>query len=155
MNTPVLLFGVFVLLAAFNAGTMTTLQLQHYSLYPQVGREAFTGYIRANNKAAFVPAILPALLLLATSVALMIRRPPFMSSASVAAILGLNVVQLVSSIGWQRRLQAEMAKTGFDARKTQLLVATNWIRTVAFLAQAAMALRILLSALGSLGAGGQ
>ena len=37
MNIPLLFFGAFVLLAAFNAGTMTTLQLQHYSLYPRSG----------------------------------------------------------------------------------------------------------------------
>ena len=152
MNIPLLLFGAFVLLAAFNAGTMTTLQLQHYSLYPQVGRDAFVGYIRANNKAAFVPAILPALLLLGTSIGLMIRRPPFMTSATAIVVLVLNVAQLVSSIGWQRRLQAEMAETGFDARKTQLLVATNWVRTGAFLVQVALAMQMLLSALGSLGA---
>jgi hypothetical protein len=150
MNLPLLLFGTFVLLAAFNAGTMTTLQLQHYSLYPQVGRDAFVGYIRANNKAAFVPAILPAMLLLATSIGLMIRRPSFMTSGAAVLVLGLNVAQLVSSIGWQRRLQAEMAETGFDAGKTQLLVATNWVRTTAFLIQAALAVQILLSALGSL-----
>jgi hypothetical protein len=150
MNIPLLFFGAFVLLAAFNAGTMMTLQLQHYSLYPEVGRDAFVGYIRANNKAAFVPAILPAMLLLVTSVALVIRRPPFMTSASAVLVLLLNIAQLVSSMGWQRRLQAEMAETGFDARKTQLLVATNWIRTIAFLVQAALATQILLSALGSL-----
>jgi hypothetical protein len=149
MNLALLLFGTFVLLAAFNAGTMTTLQLQHYSLYPQVGRDAFVGYIRANNKAAFVPAILPAMLLLGTSIGLMIRRPSFMISGAAVLVLGLNVAQLVSSIGWQRRLQAEMAETGFDARKTQLLVTTNWVRTIAFLIQAALAAQILLSALGS------
>jgi len=149
MNLPLLLFGAFVLLAAFNAGTMTTLQLQHYSLYPQVGRDAFIGYIRANNRAALVPAILPAMLLLGTSIGLMIRRPSFMTSGTAGLILVLNVVQLGSSIGWQRRLQAEMAETGFDARKTQLLVATNWIRTAAFLIQAALATRIVVTTLGS------
>jgi hypothetical protein len=150
MNIPLLFFGAFVFLAAFNAGTMTTLQLQHYSLYPQVGRDAFLGYIRANNKAALVPAILPAMLLLCTSLVLVIRRPPFMTLATAVLALVLNVAQLVSSIGWQRRLQAEMAETGFDAQKTQLLVTTNWVRTIAFLVQAALATRILLGALGPL-----
>jgi hypothetical protein len=149
MNLPLLLFVAFVLLAAFNAGTMTTLQLQHYSLYPHVGRDAFVGYIRANNKSAFVPAILPAMLLLVTSIGLTIRRPPFMTSWAAVLVLGLNVAQLSSSIGWQRRIQAEMAETGFDARKARLLVATNWVRTGAFLVQAALATQMLLSALGS------
>jgi hypothetical protein len=42
-----------------------------------------------------------------------------------------------------------MAETGFDARKAHLLVSTNWIRTIAFLVQAALATQVLLSALGS------
>ena len=72
-----------------------------------------------------------------------------MTWATAVVVLVLNVAQLVSSIGWQRRLQAEMAETGFDAQKTQLLVATNWVRTIAFLVQAGLATQILLSALGS------
>jgi hypothetical protein len=53
-----IIFVVFLILACFNAGTMTTLQLQHYAIYPQVGRESFAAYLRANNRAALVPAIL-------------------------------------------------------------------------------------------------
>jgi hypothetical protein len=89
------------------------------------------------------------MLLLVTSIGLTIRRPPFMTSWAAVLVLGLNVAQLSSSIGWQRRIQAEMAETGFDARKARLLVATNWVRTGAFLVQAALATQMLLSALGS------
>jgi hypothetical protein len=150
MSPALLFFGLFVVLAALNAGTMTTLQLQHYRIYPEVGRDSFIGYIRANNKAAFLPAILPALLLLATSLALLIGRPPFMPRWISLVVFLLNVVQLASSLIWQRRLQAEMGETGFDARKTQLLLKTNWIRTIAFLIQAALAAWVLLVALGPL-----
>ena len=59
----VITFVVFLFLACFNAGTMTTLQIQHYAIYPQVGRESFAAYLCANNRAALVPAILPAMLL--------------------------------------------------------------------------------------------
>jgi hypothetical protein len=58
------------------------------------------------------------------------------------------LAQLASTIIWQRKLQAEMAETGYDDAKVQLLLTTNWIRTVAFLIEALLATVILLRALG-------
>ena len=46
------LFVVFLFLAIYNAGNMTTLQLQHYGIYPAVPKEGFAEYMRANNRAA-------------------------------------------------------------------------------------------------------
>ena len=62
-----MLFLLFQFLAIYNAGCMTTLQLQHYGIYPAVGREHFARYMRANNRAALLPTILPAMLLLVSS----------------------------------------------------------------------------------------
>lgn len=42
---------------------MTTLQLQHFSIYTKVGKDVFRNYISANNKAAVAPFIIPATLL--------------------------------------------------------------------------------------------
>jgi hypothetical protein len=47
-----------------------------------------------------------------------------------------------------------MAVTDVDAEKTRRLVATNWIRTITVLVQAAPAMQILLSALRTLAAEG-
>ena len=147
MNASLLLFGAFAFLAAFNAGTMTTLQIQHYGIYPLVGRDQFARYIRANNRAALVPTIMPAMLLLLTSALLVIVRPGFMNLGEVVAALALNVAQLASTFIWQRRLQGEMAETGYDEAKTRLLLSTNWIRTTGCLAQALLATFVLLHAL--------
>lgn len=46
-----IVYLIFLFLAVYNAGCMTVLQLQHYSLYPLVGREQFPAYIAANNRA--------------------------------------------------------------------------------------------------------
>jgi hypothetical protein len=143
----VVVFGAFAFLAAFAAGTMLTLQLQHYGLYALVGREGFARYVAANNRAAIVPTILPAMLLLATSVVLVLARPAFMTRGEACAALALNVVQLASTFRWQRPLQAEMAIAGFDADKARQLVVTNWIRTAALLAQAVLASAVLIGAL--------
>jgi len=148
MSTTNLLFGIFAFLAAFNAGTMATLQIQHYGIYRFVGRANFAEYIQANNRAALLPAILPALLLLLVSLILLIVRPAFMSPGEAGIAFGLNLAQLASTMIWQRKLQAEMAETGYDDAKIRLLLTTNWIRTVAFLIEALLATAILLRALG-------
>jgi hypothetical protein len=137
------LYLVFLFLAIYNAGCMTTLQLQHYGIYSSVGAENFAGYMRANNRAAAVPTIIPAMLLLLVSVALLIYRPAFVSVYEAAAFLILNVVALVSTFTWQRPLQGQMAITGYDEAKIRRLIATNWIRTVAHLSIAIMAIVIL------------
>jgi len=74
------LFIVFLFLAIYNAGCMTTLQLQHYGIYPAVGREGFADYMKANNRAAAVPTIVPGILLLLVSVGLVFFRPPFVGT---------------------------------------------------------------------------
>jgi len=144
MAPSALLYAVFAFLAAFNAGAMATLQIQHYPLYPAVGVAQFKEYIRANNRAAVVPVIIPAVLLLLASALLLISRPAFMSLGAAAAAFALNVIQLVSTFLWQRRVQADMADTGYDETKVRLLVSTNWIRTLAFLVEAVLAIAIFV-----------
>jgi nitric oxide reductase large subunit len=141
------LYVVFLFLAIYNAGGMTTLQLQHYGIYPSVGKENFAAYMRANNRAAALPTILPALSLLIVSVALMVYRPGFIRTYEAAAGLGLNLIALGSTLVWQRRIQGEMAATGYDEEKVRTLITTNWIRTAAHLLLAILVIMILLRVL--------
>jgi hypothetical protein len=127
----VTLFIVFLFLAIYNAGGMTTLQLQHYGIYPSVGKEHFAAYMRANNRAAALPTIVPAMLLLLSSLVLMLLRPGFVRPYEAAAALGLNLVALISTFVWQRPIQGDMAVSGYDEAKIRRLIATNWIRTIA------------------------
>ena len=142
-----ILYGIYLFLAAFNAGNMTTLQLQHYSIYSSVGKENFKNYMQANNKAALIPSILPAMLLLLINILLLFFRPVFMSATEASMSLVLNIIVLVSTFAWQRKLQAQMAVTGYDEGKINLLNSTNWVRTVAFLLQAILAISIILMAI--------
>jgi len=125
------LFVVLLFLAIYNAGCMTALQLQHYGIYPSVGRQNFAAYIRANNRAAILPTIIPALLLLLSSLTLLVRRPGFVRSYEAVVILGLNLVALLSTIVWQRPIQGRMTESGYDDASIRRLIATNWIRTIA------------------------
>jgi len=126
------IFVTFLVLAIYNVGCMTALQFQHYGIYPSVGKENFASYMRANNRAAVLPTIIPAVLLLLSSVLLVARRPEFVDPNEAAGILGLNLVALVSTFMWQRPIQARMADTGFDLASIRRLIGTNWIRTIAY-----------------------
>ena len=136
------LFGIYLFLAVFNSGNMTTLQFQHYGIYPFVGKEGFASYMQANNKSAAIPSILPAMLLLIVNIILLFSRPAFMSLTLVILSLALNLVAFISTFRWQRKLQGEMAVTGYDESKIELLLKTNWIRTWAFFVQALLAVYI-------------
>ena len=122
---------------------MTVLQIQHYGIYPAVGKENFAAYMRANNRAAAIPTIVPAMLLLLSSVALLVQRPGFVRPYEAAAGLGLNLIALLSTFVWQRPIQGQMAETGYDDTNTRRLIATNWIRTIAHWLIAILAMVIL------------
>jgi hypothetical protein len=142
-----ILYGIFLFLAVFNAGNMVTLQIQHYGIYPFAGRETFKEYMQANNKSAVVPSILPAMLLSLVNVMLLFTRPAFISQTEVILFLVLNIIALISTFTWQRKLQGQMADTGYDESKINLLLSTNWIRVIVFLLQAIIAVTITMSAL--------
>lgn len=139
-----ILFVVFLFLAIYNTGCMTALQLQHYGIYPLVGRVGFAEYMRANNAAAAVPTIIPAMLLLLVSLAMAFFTPWFVRPIEAWAALALNLVALFSTFKWQRPLQGEMAATGFDEVKIRTVIRTNWIRTLSYWLLSALAISILL-----------
>jgi hypothetical protein len=139
-----MVFVAFLLLAIYNMGCMTTLQLQHYGIYPAVGQEHFAAYVRANNRAATWPTIVPALLLLLSSVMLVVQRPGFVWPSEAVAGLGLNLVALLSTFVWQRPLHSRLAESGYDDATVRRLIATNWIRTIGHWLIALLATTILL-----------
>jgi hypothetical protein len=141
-----IIYGVYTFLAAYNAGNMMSLQIQHYGIYPFVGKENFKSYISANNKAALIPAILPGMLTLILSVILMFFHPIFMTTLEAVGSLALNIVAFISTFKWQRKLQADMANTGYDEGKIKLLLSTNWIRTIAFILLGILTISILIRA---------
>ncbi|CAN5348406.1 hypothetical protein BH11BAC5_BH11BAC5_43500 [soil metagenome] len=141
-----IIYAVYTFLATYNAGNMMSLQLQHYGIYPFVGKENFKNYISANNKAALIPAILPAMVMLILSVILIFIRPVFMTTWEAIVSLALNIIAFISTFKWQRKLQSDMANTGYDEEKIKLLLSTNWIRTIAFILLGILTISILIMA---------
>jgi hypothetical protein len=103
--------------------------------------------MRANNRAAAVPTIVPAILLLLTSVALVFFRPAFVTTLEGVAAFWLNFFAFMSTALWQRRLQGDMALTGYNEEKIGLLIRTNWIRTISYWLLSALAISILVRVL--------
>jgi hypothetical protein len=141
------LFVVFLFLAIYNAGCMTALQLQHYGIYPAVGRAGFAEYMRANNRAAALPTILPAILLYLSVIGLGVVRPAFYGHYDADAAYALSLFAFISTLVWQRKLQGEMAESGYDEAKIRLLIRTNWVRTISYWLLAALAISILVRVL--------
>ena len=140
------MFGVYTFLAVYNAGNMMSLQLQHYGIYPFVGKENFKDYMRANNKAALIPAILPGMMMLILSITLLFWHPVFITGLEGLVSLSLNIIAFMSTVKWQRKLQSDMVNTGYDERKIKLLLSTNWIRTIAFMLLGVLTISILIMA---------
>jgi hypothetical protein len=140
-------YGIYLFLAVFAAGNMVTLQIQHYGIYPSVGKENFKKYIQANNDAAKIPSIIPALSLLLVNLIMIFVKPDFIPLSTIMIFLMLNLVALISTFKWQRKIQGEMAVSGYDEEKIARLIRTNWIRTLVFLIQAVMAVVITVRAL--------
>ena len=141
-----IIYGLYTFLAAYNAGNMMSLQIQHYGIYPFVGKDNFKSYMSANNKAALIPAVIPGFLMLILSIVLLFFRPAFMTTLESMLSLGLNITAFISTFKWQRKLQSDMENTGYDETKIKLLLSTNWIRTIAFILLGTLTISILIMA---------
>jgi hypothetical protein len=137
-------FWTFVYLSFFSAGIMLVLQIQHFGLYPLVGKETFAAYISANNRAAVFPAILAALVLTLLSIVLLFLRPAFFSLSEAVICVALNFTNLISTMIWQGPLHQTLSRVGYDERLVKRLIRTNWVRTFALLLQSFIAYGALL-----------
>jgi hypothetical protein len=78
------------------------------------------------------------------SAGLVFFRPAFVTNAEGVEAFALNFFAFLSTILWQRRLQGEMAVSGYDEAKVRLLIRTNWIRVVCYWLQGALAISIVV-----------
>jgi hypothetical protein len=141
-------FWTFVYLSSLSAGVMLVLQVQHFGLYPLVGKEGFAAYVAANNRASFFPAIVAALVLMVLTIVLLFDRPPFLSAVEAAACVALHLTNIASTIVWQGRMHARLARTGYDHHSVNRLIQTNWVRAAALLFQSFIAFGALLRVRG-------
>lgn len=117
-------------------------QIVHYPLYTLVGTATFPAYeidhIRLTN---FLVGPLM-LVEMATALAMVSRRPPTVPRA--VAWLGLGLVVLIwSSTAFLQLPRHFVLTRGFDREVYAQLLATNWIRTLAWTARSGLVLSLL------------
>ena len=126
----------------FMAGLIWFVQIVHYPLFARVSTAHFAGYARA-HQARTTGVVAPVMLVEAATAVVIVLSPPPGDAPAIAWIaLALLAIAWLSTalvqIPSHRRLE-----TGFAAPAHRRLVASNWIRTVAWSARAAIALWLL------------
>jgi hypothetical protein len=133
------LLAVHALATIMMAGLIWFVQLVHYPLLPLVRAEGFARYEREHTRrATWIVAPLMGLQAL-TAVALVSLANA--ATAQAFAVGGLLLAAVIwASTAWlQAPCHRELAD-GYDALTAGRLVATNWVKTVAWTARAGLAI---------------
>jgi hypothetical protein len=118
-------------------GVILVVQLVHYPLFRLVGADAFTTY-QAKHMRRITWIVLPAMSVeLLTAVALVVWQPPGIAAWQTWSGLALIGAIWASTGVLQVPLHQTLA-TGFDSATHRNLVATNWIRTIAWTLRAGL-----------------
>jgi hypothetical protein len=126
-------------------GIIWTVQVVHYPLMALVGEDHFVAYENAHSPRMAAVVMLPWTVQGATTLGLLIARPPgvpasLVAAAAVAAAVPV-LVTVVASVPAHARLGS-----GFDAQVHGRLVRTNWLRTAAWTVHAPIAVAIAIRA---------
>jgi hypothetical protein len=123
----------------YMVGLIWCIQIVHYPLFAQVGRESFAAYETAHSSLITPVVGLPMLIELATAGLLLFFRSPVIRLSE--AIIGVVLVAVIwLSTMFLQVPQHGILSSGFDATAHQFLVSSNWIRTVAWSLRGALAL---------------
>lgn len=123
--------------AWFMAGVIAVIQVVHYPLFARVGEAGYAAY-QADHMRLITPVVMPPMLLeLGAAIWLVWQRPA--GVPAWAAWLGLALVGVVWASTALLQVPAHHALTAaFDPDTHARLVATNWLRTAAWLARSAL-----------------
>lgn len=138
MNSPA--SSVLLLQAGstlFMVGLIWFVQIVHYPLFSGVGVESFASYETDHNRLTSWVVVPPMLLECCTAILLLWFRPACISPQWVYAGLGLLVIVWASTFLLQVPQHVKLLQ-GFDAAAHTKLVASNWVRTIAWSARGAL-----------------
>ena len=123
-------------------GVIWFVQVVHYPLMGQVGKEGFPSYAKAHARRTTWVVAPPMLIEAATALMLAIRPPEFLGIREAWAGLALLVVVWISTAILQVPRHGRLA-CGFDPGAHRTLVATNWIRTLAWTARGILLIQVM------------
>ncbi len=141
MDEALVLLHAIVTIAM--AGLIWFVQIVHYPLFMAVGESGFTSY--ADRHARLTTLVVAPLMLTeaATSTWLLLVPPAGVHRSLVVAGAVLLLVVWASTAFLQVPCHHRLSQA-FDPRVVQRLVATNWIRTLAWTARAGVAVAIIV-----------
>lgn len=130
-------FGLHLAATVAMAGVLWFVQLVHYPLLARVAPDAFAAFEREGvRRTTWVVG--PLMLVEAASgLALVVAAPAWLPRAALGLDLALWLVHTVSTALVQVPLHGRLER-GFDAAAHARLVRTNWGRTAAWSARAAL-----------------
>ena len=113
-------------------GVIWFVQVVHYPLFSRVGSSDYRGYMAWHMNLTGWVVIPPMLLEAITAVLLVFQAAP--GDQRAAAWIGLALLGVVWGSTWLLQVprHRQLAGAGFDDRTHAVLVATNWIRTIAW-----------------------
>jgi hypothetical protein len=116
------------------AGLIWFVQVVHYPLFGQVGREVFADYEKTHQSRTTL-VVAPLMLLEATTAVLLLWLGPA-GVAAWAALAGVLLVGLVwaSTFLWQVPAHAKL-EVSFNETTHRWLVRSNWVRTAGWTAR--------------------
>jgi uncharacterized membrane protein len=126
-----LIFLVHVAATLFMVGLIWFVQVVHYPLFEQVNAKNFAEYEASHRRLTIMVVMPPMLVEAVTAVLLIWLRPEGVSSFQVW--LGLGLVLLIwRSTAFLQVPQHGVLSHGFDPGAYRSLVASNWLRTLAW-----------------------
>jgi hypothetical protein len=130
----------------FMTGLIWFVQIVHYPLFARVGGDVFPAYSRAHQTLTTLVVGPPMLVEALTALLLVVARPPQVAAWLAWTGLALVGVIWLSTAALQVPAHGRLVN-GFDPQVGAYLVSTNWIRTIAWSARAAVVTAMLLQAL--------
>ncbi len=123
-------------------GLIWLIQIVHYPLFNRVGLDEFVAYEAAHTR--LITFVVAPLMLLeaATAALLLIFRPAGISLFQVWLGAGLLAI-IWFSTAFIQVPQHKILSAGFDLSAYQILVTSNWIRTIAWSARGFLVLWML------------
>ena len=134
MMTVHLIFLLNLVSTWYMVGLIWMVQIVHYNLFDRVGVDVFAHYEAEHNRLITPIVGFPMLIEIITAVMLIWMTPNFLPKYAAWIGLGLVSVIWISTVALQIPAHQKLLG-GFDLATYKSLVASNWIRTIAWSAR--------------------
>jgi hypothetical protein len=151
-TTDTLLLVIHCVATCMMAGIIWFVQIVHYPLLAEVGPESAVRYENENTRRTTYVVGPPMLVEAGTALAILIFGVPGVPAGLAVAGVALVAINTLSTALLQVPAHTALS-AGFDAGTVRRLVATNWVRTAAWTARAAVAAAMIIVAVPSPHAG--